>query len=187
MLTIQSRFFVARISGWEVTDFLLDCTDDRYQQWWPGTHLELHALTRGRDHVGDVVLMDEYIGRRPVRMLGIVVQVVPGKKIVWQLRKGVRLPVWLTLERADRDGGVEVRHMITAGFRGVGRILDPLFGRYFSADFAAAMDQHARTEFPLLRDHLAETRRGSYQVVGPSGGVKQHHSADRRPRPATPE
>jgi hypothetical protein len=161
MLTIESRVFVASISGREVTDFLLDCTDERYQQWWPETHLELHALTRGRNHVGDVVLMDEYVGKRRVRMLGIVVQVVPGKKIVWQLRKGVRLPVWLTLELADRDGGVELRHMITAGFRGVGRVLDPLFGRYFSAEFAAAMDEHARTEFSLLRDQLAETRRTS--------------------------
>jgi hypothetical protein len=162
MLTIESRFFVARISGREITDFLLDCTDDRYQRWWPGTHLELHALTRGPDHVGDAVLMDEYVGKRRVRMLGIVVQVVPGQKIVWQLRKGVRLPVWLTLELADRDWGVDLRHTITVGFRGVGRVLDPLFRRYFSAEFAAAMDEHARTEFALLRDHLAETRRSSH-------------------------
>jgi len=81
-----------------------------------------------------------------------VVHVVP------QLRKGVRLPVWLTLELVDRDSGVDLRHMITAGFGGVGRVLDPLLRRYFSAEFAAAMDEHARTEFPLLRDHLAETR-----------------------------
>jgi hypothetical protein len=33
MLTIQSRVFVASIRGREVTDFLLDYTDDRYQQW----------------------------------------------------------------------------------------------------------------------------------------------------------
>jgi uncharacterized protein YndB with AHSA1/START domain len=159
MLTIESRFFVARISGREVTDFLLDCTDDRYQQWWPGTHLELHAVTHGRDHVGDVVLMDEYVGKRRVRMLAVVVEVVPGHKIVWQLRKGVRLPVWLTVELADRDGGVDLRHTITAGFRGVGRVLDPMLRIFLSAEFAAAMDEHARTEFPLLRDHLVETRR----------------------------
>jgi hypothetical protein len=161
VLTIESRFFVARVSGWEVTDFLLDCTDARYQQWWPGTHLELHTVTRGRDHLGDVVLVDEYVGKRRVRMLAVVVEVVPGQRIVWQLKKGVRLPVRLTLERADRDGGVDLRHTITAGFRGVGRVLDPLFRRYFSAEFAAAMDEHARIEFPLLRDHLAEIRRTS--------------------------
>ena len=44
MVTIESQFFVARIGGREITDFLLDCTDDRYRQWWPGTHLRLHAL-----------------------------------------------------------------------------------------------------------------------------------------------
>ena len=158
MLTIESRFFVARLSGREVTDFLLDCTDDRHRQWWPGTHLELHALARGRDHVGDVVQMDEYVGKRRVRMLAVVVQAVPGKKTVWQLRKGVRLPVWLTLELADRDGGVDLRHTITAGFRALGRILDPLLRLYFSAQFAATMDRHARTEFAPLRDHLAQTR-----------------------------
>jgi hypothetical protein len=105
--------------------------------------------------------MDEYVGKRRVRMLGIVVQVGPGQKIVWQLRKGVRLPAWLTLELADRDGGVDLRHTITAGFGGVGQVLDPLLRRYFSAEFATAMDEHARTELPLLRDHLAETRRTS--------------------------
>ena len=31
-----------------------------------------------------------------VRMLAIVVHVVPGQKVTWQLRKGLRLPVWLT-------------------------------------------------------------------------------------------
>ena len=149
------------MSGREVTDFLLDCTDDRYQRWWPGTHLELHAVTRGRGHVGDVVLMDEYIGKRRVRMLAAVVEVVPGQKIVWRLRKGVRLPVWLTVELADHDGGVDLRHTITVGFRGVGRVLDPLFRLYFSAEFAAAMDEHARTAFPHLRDYLGETRHTS--------------------------
>jgi hypothetical protein len=48
-----------------------------------------------------------------------------------------------------------VRHTIRAGFRGVGRVLDPLLRRYFSPAFAAAMDQHVKTEFPLLADHLA--------------------------------
>lgn len=64
MLTIESRLFVVRMSGREVTDFLLDCTDDRYQQWWPGVHLQLHALARGRDHLGDIVLADEHVGKR---------------------------------------------------------------------------------------------------------------------------
>jgi hypothetical protein len=38
--------------------------------------------------------------------------------------------------------------------------------RYFSAEFAATMDEHARTELPLLRDHVAETRPTSFVEEG---------------------
>ena len=100
------------------------------------------------------MLMDEFIGSRRVRMSGVVTQVDPGRKLVWQMKKGIRLPVWLTLELTDGDGGVAIRHTITAGWMGVGRLLDPLFRLYFTPAFAAAMDRHARTEFPRLRDHL---------------------------------
>ena len=93
-------------------------------------------------------------------MLAIVVQVVPGQKVTWQLRKGFRLPAWLTLELADRGGGVDLRHTIG---RVPWRRADPrpAARRYLSAEFAAAMDEHARTEFSLLRNHLAEPRHPS--------------------------
>jgi hypothetical protein len=87
MLTIESRFFVAGVCGREITDFLLDCTDDRYKAVVAGYHLELHALSRRRGHVGDIVLMDKYVGKHRVRMQAVVVHVVPGQKIVWQLRE----------------------------------------------------------------------------------------------------
>ena len=155
MLTIRSGIVVDGIGGRQITDFLLECTDERYRQWWPGTHLHLYTVARGRTgHVGDEVAMEEYVGTRRVRMTGVVAEVVPGERIVWQLRKGVRLPVRLTLELAGRDGGVFVQHTITAGYRGIGRALDPLWRCYFSPAFAAAMDTHVRTEFPLLRDRL---------------------------------
>ena len=64
----------------------------------------------------------------------------------------------LTLELAGRDGGVLVHHTITAGYRGIGRMLDPLLRHHFSPAFAAAMDQYVRTEFPLLRDRLTQAR-----------------------------
>jgi uncharacterized protein YndB with AHSA1/START domain len=145
------------LTGREITDFLLDCDDETYQAWWPGTHLELHVLepAAGGGHVGDIVVMDEYIGSRRVRMTGEVVEAVPGERIVWQFRPaGVRLPVRLTLELADREGGVHLRHTITAGWSGRGRVLDPLWRLYFSKSFAGAMDRHAHTEFPMMRDLL---------------------------------
>lgn len=155
MLTMESRIHVPGVTGQEVTTYLLECSDVKYQAWWPGVHLQFHPLAAGGvDHVGDVVLMDETIGSRHVRMTGVVVEAEPGKRIVWQLKKGIRLPVRLVLELAEQDGEVTVRHTINAGWNGPGRLLDPLLGLYFSRGFAAAMDQHVRTEFPLLRDRL---------------------------------
>lgn len=158
MITIKTEMFVEGIRGAEIFDFLLDATDESYRRWWPGTHLRLHALKQGENHVGDVFYMDEYVGERRVRMQGVVVEAERGKRIVWRLERwGVLLPVRLTLELADRDGGVGLRHTIRAGFVGPGRILDPLFRIYFSGRFAGDMDEHARTEFSMLRDLLAES------------------------------
>jgi hypothetical protein len=150
---------VEGIAGRQITDFLLDGTDDQYQAWWPGVHLHLRTLARGYrgDHVGERVLMDEFIGHRRVRMVGEVVQAVPGRRIVWRLRAGVvRLPVRLNLDLDTSAGGVDLRHTITAGWRGPGRLLDPIFGCYFTRGFAAAMDAHVHTEFPRLRDLPAD-------------------------------
>jgi hypothetical protein len=159
MLTIETQATVEGISGSAITDFLLDCSDERYQQWWPDTHLHLHALRSQPNHRGDVVYMDEYVGTRHVRMTGVVVEAIPGSKIVWQLKKGLRLPVRLTLSLTDHESGVALRHTITAGWHGVGRVLDPLLALWFSPAFVAAMDQHVRTEFPLLRDRLLQAAR----------------------------
>jgi len=178
MLTIESTTFVPGTDGRKITDFLLDCDDERYRRWWPGTHLHLHPLARGGpDHVGDVVLMDERVGRRHLRMTGVVVQAVPGRLLVWQLKRGVRLPVRLTLALDDRDGGTAVRHTIRAGFGGIGRVLDWLLRLYFSPRFVAAMDDHVRTEFPMLADRLGA---GSPWPAGWRG----HGSRGRGPAPS---
>jgi hypothetical protein len=159
MLTIETRVEVGQVTGCEITDFLLDPTDGDYRAWWPGTHLRFHVVTPGPDgHVGDVVRMDEHVGTRRVRMTATVVDAVPGVRIVWQLRKGIRLPARLTLRLRSRDGGVEVRHTITAGWRGAGRVLDPLFRLWLTRRFIREMDEHARTEFPRLGALLAARR-----------------------------
>jgi uncharacterized protein YndB with AHSA1/START domain len=155
MITIESEIFVEGVTGREIFDFLLDTTDESYRRWWPGAHLSLHVLERHEDHVGDHFYMDEYIGKRRVRMKGVVVEAERGRKIVWQFRWGrILLPARLIIEMADRDGGVTLRHTITAGLEGLGRVLNPLFRIYFSERFASAMDEHVRTEFPMLRDML---------------------------------
>jgi hypothetical protein len=156
-LTLESELTVTGLTGREVTDFLLDPADDRYQDWWPGTHLAFHRTSEGpgAGHLGDSVLMDEYVGSRRIRMVGEVVDAIPGERIVWRMRPwGLRLPVHLTLTLHTEVRDVRVRHVITAGWTGRARVLDPLWGIYLSRSFAGAMDRHVRTEFPLLRDLL---------------------------------
>jgi hypothetical protein len=108
-----------------------------------------------RSRLNDLVFMDEYIGTRRVRLTGVVAAAVPGRRIVWKHRARIPLPLSITLDLAAHDDELVVTHTIRAGFTGAGRILDRLFRLYLSAHFAAALDQHVRAEFPLLRDHLA--------------------------------
>ncbi len=123
MLTIRSEVTVPGLTGAEVTDFLSECTDAGYQKWWPGVHLHLRPVAVGNvDHVGDAVFMDEFIGKRRLRMTAVVVEAEPGRKIVWQLKKGICLPAWLTIEVTDRAGCVHVRHTITAGWTRTGPV-----------------------------------------------------------------
>jgi hypothetical protein len=154
MLVTESRVDVAGLTGRDVTDFMLACTDERYRNWWPGTHLQLHVLGRAVAGVGDVVVMDEFVGRRRLRLRGVVEAVEPGRRLVWRFRKIVPLPARLSLELTPVPGGVSVRHTINAGWAGIGRVLDPLLRLYFTPRFIAELDAHVRTEFPLLRDYL---------------------------------
>ena len=161
MITIHSKVHVAGANGAGILDFMLNCTDQQYQAWWPGTHLAFHTITHRSGDVGNVVYMDEYVGQRRIKMRGVVSEVVPGKKIVWQFKQIVRLPARLILEANDDNGDVMLTHTLQAGFEGIGRLLDPLFRLYFSDEFARAMDEHAQTEFPmlgkLLRDRSNQT------------------------------
>jgi hypothetical protein len=137
---------------------MLEPTDAAYSAWWPGVHDRFHITARsGRpDHVGDRVVMDEVVGRRRLRFAGEVVDVVADRRVVWQLHRGVPLPVRLRLDLEDeRDPSgeapaVRVRHTVQAGWAGPGRILDPIFGLYLSRRFAADLDEHVGTEFARL-------------------------------------
>jgi predicted secreted protein len=179
MLALESSVLVDGITGSEITELLLNPSDARYRAWWPGTHLRFHVVASARGHVGDVVWIDEYIGSRRVRMSAVVVEAQPGRQITWQFKRGLRLPGWLRLQLDDRPDGCLVRHRVEVGYRCAGRFLDPVLRLYLSTRFAAALDEHVHTEFPLLRDYLHGTsaarstgeRRGPRGRFGPPAGV----------------
>lgn len=158
MLTLQTKLRVEGITSCEIFDFLAAPNDRAYQQWWPGTHLHLHPIKGTGALAGDRLYMDEFVGSRRLRMTAIVLEAARPERLVWQLRKVVRLPARLCLELADDRGGVAITHTITAGFTGPGRILDPLLRLFLSPSFAETMDEHARTEFPMLRDRRDQIR-----------------------------
>jgi hypothetical protein len=154
MITLQTRLHVDGLTGRQVYDFLLNCTDRKYQEWWPGTHLQFHTVRRLPGDVGNTVYMDEFIGDRRVRMRGVVTAVLPERRMEWRWRKGIPLPARLTLDFDTDERGVWITHTLSVGWRGVGAVIDPLVRLYVSARFAAAMDEHVRTEFSKLSDFL---------------------------------
>lgn len=155
MVIMRTDVCVPGLSGRAVTDFFLNCTDQEYQRWWPGTHLAFHTSKSRPGIIGSLVWFDEYVGRRRLRFRGAIEEYIPGVKIVWRLRKLIDLPARLSLAFTDTDTGVRIRHTLAAGFDGPGRILDPLLRLYLSRGFERDLDEHARLEFGKLGAMLA--------------------------------
>ena len=154
MITLISKTYVDGLTAREVVDFLLNATDSDYQNWWPGVHLQFHTLCRYADDIGNVVYMDELIGDTRIKMKAVVLEVVRDRKIVWQMKKGIRWPIWLSLQLENDNSGVSIIHTVRAGFSGIGKVRGPLFRFYLSARFAVDLDEHVKAEFPRLRAML---------------------------------
>ena len=154
MIELRTEVKVKGISGKNVSDFMLNCTDEDYQNWWPGMHLAFHTKKRFPNDLGNLVYFDEYVGKRRLKFEGIVVKNIPGREIVWQLKKEVKLTVWLVLEFEDKDEGVLIIHTIKAGFERAGRLLDPFFRLYLNQSFEKDLEEHAHIEFNKLTDIL---------------------------------
>lgn len=154
MLSLESKVHVEGVGGAQVLDFLLHCDDPAYQRWWPGTHLRCHTVRHESEALGNVIMMDEWVGRHRLRFEGVVTAWEPATRLELQLRfKGVTVPAWLDIACDDDARGTTVRHTVRAGFeRGPGRLLiEPLVRAvFFRGDFPLALDAHVKDEFPRL-------------------------------------
>ncbi|MCL1846078.1 MAG: hypothetical protein FWF77_09255 [Defluviitaleaceae bacterium] len=138
-------------------DFMINPTDERYSQWWPGEHLQFHIVRRGdENHLGDTVFMDEFIGpERRLTFHAVVAEASRPNKITWRMKKaGVLLPATVDLVLNDCEGGVHVRHELRIGFGGIGKILDPFIRLYFTKSFRDALEEHCKIEWPKLANTL---------------------------------
>jgi len=82
MIVFKTEVDVEGLTGKAIYDFLINHTAEEYQKWWEGTHLVFRTLKRYPDDIGNVVLMDEYIGKYRVTLNAVVSRAVPGVEIV---------------------------------------------------------------------------------------------------------
>ena len=157
MISVTTQLQVDGVKGRNIVAFLVHCDDEKYQHWWPGTHLQLHLVKGSPGDIGSLIYMDEFVGKHRVRFTGEVVEHMPGRKLVIQMKSLVRLPVKLVLAFDDNVDGVEVTHSLQFGYGGIGRIFDPLIRRLVSSGFSADMEEHVRTEFRKLATMLRES------------------------------
>jgi len=158
MITMKTEVNVKGISGKEISDFMLNCTDQDYQKWWHGTHLAFHTIKRCPNDVGNLVYFDEYVGGYRLRFKAVVTEIISGKKLVWQMKKIVKLPAWLALDFVDNKDSVNIVHTLSIGFGWAGRFLDPILRVYFSAKFQRELESHAQVEFHKLAGMLSQRR-----------------------------
>jgi len=140
-------------------DFMINPADERYRAWWPGEHLRFHIVKHGYDnHIGDVVFMDEYLGKNHRLVFHAVVIVAERPhKIKWQMKKAeIKLPAWVTLELHDSDEGIKLKHELRIGFSGIGKLFNPIIRLYFNKSFQNALDEHCKLEWDKLAEYCVK-------------------------------
>jgi len=138
-------------------DFMINPTDERYSEWWQGEHLQFHIVKHGdENHLGDLVFMDEYLGKpRRLTFHAVVVTAETPNKIEWQMKKaGLRLPAIVELTLHDSDEGIKLKHELRIGYSGIGKLLDPFILLYFNKGFQKALTEHCEIEWFKLAEYL---------------------------------
>lgn len=181
MFTLETRAHVAGLSARAAYDFMIVPTASEFQTWWPGTHLVSKVLRQGvaadgkPSDIGTRIYLEQMIGPFRVRETADIIAATPGRSFTRQVIIGMRLPIFITFDLEDDADGVVITHTIRAGWSGVRRILDPLFRLYFTAAFAAALDEHLLIEYELLRDVV---RPKTYAAPQPARATMQLPALD---------
>ncbi|MCL2563880.1 MAG: hypothetical protein FWE08_07590 [Oscillospiraceae bacterium] len=149
---------VPNASAKQFYDFMINPCDQRYSEWWQGEHLQFHIVKHGKEnHLGDVVFMDEYLGKnRRLTFFAVVITANRPNKIEWQMKKAnLRLPAVVDLELNDTDAGIRLKHELRIGYSGIGKLFDPFIKLYFSKSFRNALEEHCNIEWFKLAAYLA--------------------------------
>ena len=155
MIKSNAELDLIGLKGHSVYKFMLGCTDERYQRWWPGVHLAFHTIKHYPGNIGNLVYFDEFIGKRRIKFTARISELISGKRVVYQLRFFVNLPAWIMLDFNDMPEGVKITHILRLGYPGFGRLFDPLLRLFFTKNFQKDLEEHAVAEFRLLAKILS--------------------------------
>jgi hypothetical protein len=154
MVILETNVQVKGITAKDIYDFMLNCTDEDYQKWWKGTHLKFHTIKRYPGNLGNLVYVDEFVGKHRVKGHAVVTKLVPYTEMVWQIKMKIKIPAWFIMKFEDLSDGVKIIHIVSAGFHGAGKIFDPLIRLYLNKDFNRKLITHTHEEFPKLAEML---------------------------------
>mgnify|MGYP001350288213 FL=1 len=68
MIVFKTEVEIKNIFPEQITDFMIDCTDEKYSQWWPGVHLAFHTIKKKPGNIGNLVYFDEFVGKRRLKI-----------------------------------------------------------------------------------------------------------------------
>ncbi len=157
MIGFSAEVNVAQLTGEQISNFLLKCSDHQYQSWLPGTHLSYHILKSNSNTIGSIYCFDEFVGPYRLRFNARISGYIPGQFLEWQLIRIIPLPAKLSLRFVDTASGTRLTHQISIGFRGIGKLLDAIIKLLIPKDLEFFLNDHARHEFTLLSEVLRDT------------------------------
>jgi hypothetical protein len=154
MILYQTTFVVPNLRAGDVTEFMVNCNDQQYQNWWKGVHVAFHTMKRFAANVGNLVVFDEYVGEHRLKFKAVLERYEPETAMVWRMKKVILLPAWLRLSLENVSEGVQITHSVRIGFGGQKGILDRLIQAFLPKDLEQELAKHAVQEFTQLRDFL---------------------------------
>jgi hypothetical protein len=165
MILYRTTFIVPDLSAIELTDFMANCDDQLYQNWWEGVHIAFHTKKRLTNNVGNRVVFDEYVGSLRLRFNAVLDVYQPGKAMVWHMRKIIPLPAWISLSLEETADGLHITHALKIGFNNKGRVLDRLIEAFLPKEFEQDLADHARHEFGKLKEYLNNLTNGRKEMT----------------------
>jgi len=137
-------------------DFMIEPNDEAYSGWLPEHH-QYHIVKRGKNSpVGDVVFFDQHISpkHRLKSYAKVVVANRPNEIVVQCKKMKLNVPVYVRLKFTDTENGLLLEEELRAGYKGIGKIFDPLFAIFIGRKFREALTLHHEKEWKELEKIL---------------------------------